>query len=71
MLPLRVFRSPVVAAGTFLAFFLGTAMIAAVVYVPLHAQTVQGYSPATAGALLLPLTGGVLVASLVAGNLIT
>ncbi len=71
VLPLRVMRSRIVAAGVGLSFITGAAMIAAVVHAPLFTQTVQGHSAATAGALLLPLTGGVLVANLAGGNLIT
>ncbi|MDP9443042.1 MAG: MFS transporter [Actinomycetota bacterium] len=71
VLPLRMFRSPIVAAGIALSFVTGAAMLAAVVYAPLYAQTVQGRSGATAGALLLPLTGGVLLANITGGSLIT
>ncbi|NYH80776.1 EmrB/QacA subfamily drug resistance transporter [Actinopolyspora biskrensis] len=71
VLPLRVLRSPVVAAAVGLSFISGAVMIAAVVHAPLYAQTVQERSAASAGLLLLPLTGGVLVANLAGGNLIT
>ncbi|WP_258175312.1 MFS transporter [Actinopolyspora mortivallis] len=71
VLPLSVLRSPVVAAAIGLSFISGGVMIAAVVYAPLYAQTVQEQSAASSGLLLLPLTGGVLVANLGGGNLIT
>lgn len=71
VLPLRVLRSPVVAAAVGLSFISGAVMIATVVHAPLYAQTVQEQSAAAAGLLLLPLTGGVLVANLAGGNLIT
>jgi EmrB/QacA subfamily drug resistance transporter len=71
VLPLRILRSRIVAAALALSFIIGAAMLAVTVYVPLYAQTVQGRPAAAAGALLLPLTVGVLVASTVAGNLIT
>jgi EmrB/QacA subfamily drug resistance transporter len=71
VLPLRILRSRIVAAAIALSFLIGAAMLAVTVYVPLYAQTVQGRPAAAAGALFLPLTIGVLVASTVAGNLIT
>lgn len=71
VLPLRIFRSRIIAAAIALSFATGAAMLAAIVYAPLYAQTVQGRSAAAAGALLLPLTAAVLLASIAGGSLIT
>lgn len=71
VLPLRIFRSPIIAAAIILSFISGAAMLVAIVYAPLYAQTVQGRSAAAAGALLLPLTGAVLIANIAGGALIT
>lgn len=71
VLPLRILRSRIVAVAIALSFLIGAAMVAVTVYAPLYAQTVQGLSATGAGALLLPLTIGALVASTIAGNLIT
>lgn len=71
VLPLRIFRSRIIAASIALSFVVGAEMLATIVYAPLYAQTAQGRSAAAAGALLLPLTGGVMLASVVGGSLIT
>lgn len=71
VLPLRMLRSRIVAAAIALSFITGAAMLTAIVYTPLYAQTVHGRSPTAAGTLLLPLTAAVLVASIAGGSLIT
>lgn len=54
MMPLSVFRSRTFAGANLLTFFLYAALGATLYYVPFDLQQVQGYSPAAAGAALLP-----------------
>jgi hypothetical protein len=54
-----------------IGFLLGFAMFGAISYLPLFQQVVQGASATNSGLLLLPMMAGLLVTSLVAGQLIT
>jgi EmrB/QacA subfamily drug resistance transporter len=71
LLPLRLFRDPVIRVSTGLSFLLGMAMFGAMTFLPLFLQVVTGASPTTSGLLLLPMMGGVLTASTLSGRLTT
>jgi EmrB/QacA subfamily drug resistance transporter len=71
VLPLRIFRSPVVVVTTILAFLIGMAMFGALVFMPVYLQVVRGSSPTTSGLQLSPLMFGMIVTSVVSGRLIT
>jgi MFS family permease len=47
------------------------AMFGAIVFVPFYLQLAQGVSPTDSGLLLLPFMGGLLVMSILSGNLVT
>jgi EmrB/QacA subfamily drug resistance transporter len=68
LLPLRLFRRSVFAIGSAQSFIIGMGMFGGLVSIPLYLQIVKGASPTKAGLLLLPLVGGIMVASLVAGQ---
>jgi EmrB/QacA subfamily drug resistance transporter len=69
VLPLRVFRSASVSAGTALVTLGFYALFGAFFYLTLYLQQVHGMGPVEAGVRLLPLTAMVIVASPVAGAL--
>jgi hypothetical protein len=46
-------------------------MFAAIIFIPIYLQLVDGVSPALSGVLLLPLMGGMLVTSIGSGQLVT
>jgi EmrB/QacA subfamily drug resistance transporter len=69
LLPLRLFRDPVIRVSVILSFLLGTAMFGAMTFLPLFLQVVTGASPTRSGLLLLPMMGGVLTGSTLSGRL--
>jgi Na+/melibiose symporter-like transporter len=54
-----------------IGFLAGFAMFGAISFLPLFQQKVQGASATNSGLLLLPMMGGLLVTSLIAGQTIT
>jgi EmrB/QacA subfamily drug resistance transporter len=71
ILPLKLFRDPVISVVSVTLFFASLAFFAAIVYVPLFLQVVKGVGATNSGLLLVPMMAGVLVATLVSGRLIT
>jgi EmrB/QacA subfamily drug resistance transporter len=71
ILPLEVFRIRNFTVSSAVGFIVGFALFGAVTYLPLYLQIVKGDSPTQSGLFLTPLMGGVLVTSIVSGNLIT
>ena len=54
-----------------IGFIMGLALFGAVTFLPLYLQVVKGHSPTASGLQLLPMMGGVLVTSILSGNLIS
>jgi len=71
LLPLRLFRGRTFGIGSLLNFVLGMGMFGGLAALPLYLQIVKGMSPTEAGLLLLPLTFGIMVGSVVAGQVIS
>ena len=71
LIPLRLFRESVISVSTSLSFVLGVVMMGSMTFLPLFLQVVIGATPTTSGLLLLPMMGGVLVGSTLAGRLTT
>src|SRR4051794_10159894 len=71
ILSLGLFRNRNFTLVSLMGFLLGFAMFGAINFLPLYQQTVQGASATNSGLLLLPMMGGMLVVSLVAGQTIT
>ena len=71
ILPLHVFRNRNFSLVTALSFLAGLAMFGAITFLPLYQQTVQGASPTISGLLLTPMMVGVMITSLIAGQLTT
>lgn len=70
MMPLFLFRSKPFSGTNLLTFFLYAALAAAFFFFPFNLQSVQGYSPAAAGAALLPFTLILFALSRWAGGLV-
>jgi EmrB/QacA subfamily drug resistance transporter len=68
LLPLRLFRSRTFSVASAQVAIIGMAMFGGLSVLPLYLQIVKGASPARSGLLLLPLVGGLMVASLAAGQ---
>ena len=71
ILPLRLFADRNFSVSSAMSFLVGFAMFGAVTFLPLYQQTVQGASATNSGELLMPMLAGMLVTSLVAGQLTT
>jgi EmrB/QacA subfamily drug resistance transporter len=71
LLPLRLFRGKTFGIGSVLNFVLGMAMFGGMISLPLYMQIVKGESPTRAGLLLLPMTLGIMSASVISGQAIS
>ncbi len=71
VLPPRLFRNRVFAVTSLVGLIIGFALFGAVTYLPLFLQVVKGASPTRSGLQLVPLMLGLLVTSILSGQLIT
>ncbi|GAA0709890.1 MFS transporter [Dactylosporangium roseum] len=71
ILPPRLFKRATFTLANTATFVLGFAMFGSIIYVPLYLQIVRGATPTSSGLLMLPMMGGVIVTSIVAGRLIS
>jgi EmrB/QacA subfamily drug resistance transporter len=69
--PPRVFANSIVRSGLGMTFFVTATMFAAIIYIPVYLQLVDGLSATRSGVLLLPLMGGMLTTSIISGRLVT
>ncbi|MEA2273717.1 MAG: hypothetical protein QOI98_2425, partial [Solirubrobacteraceae bacterium] len=70
ILPPGLFRDRVFSVTSAVGFVVGFAMFGALTYLPLYQQVVRGQSPTSSGLQLFPLMLGLLVASIVSGQVI-
>src|SRR5690606_5654359 len=70
-IPLRLFRIRTFSLGSAVSFIVGAAMFGAVTYIPTFLQVANGASASNSGLLLVPIMGGLLTASIVAGQIIS
>jgi EmrB/QacA subfamily drug resistance transporter len=70
LLPLRLFRIPTFAIGSLSGLVIGMAMFGGLASLPLYLQIVKGQTPTMAGLSLLPLTLGIMIGSILSGQLI-
>jgi EmrB/QacA subfamily drug resistance transporter len=71
ILPLSLFRNHTFSVTSAVGFIVGFALFGAVTYLPLYLQVTKGSSPTASGLQLAPLMAGVLVTSILSGQLIT
>src|SRR5437879_2725419 len=71
ILPLSLFRNRTFAVTSAIGFIVGFALFGAITYLPLYLQVTKGSSPTVSGLQLVPLMAGVLVTSILSGQLIT
>ncbi|MGH4025802.1 MAG: MDR family MFS transporter, partial [Pseudonocardiaceae bacterium] len=69
LLPLRLFRGRVFRVASAAGLIIGMGMFGGFILIPLYLQIVKGASPTEAGLLLLPLMAGIMVASVVSGQI--
>ncbi|HEU4721495.1 MAG TPA: MDR family MFS transporter, partial [Gemmatimonadaceae bacterium] len=71
VLPLRLFANRAFTVTSLVALVVGFAMFGSVTYLPLFLQVVKGSTPTASGMEMLPMMGGMLVSSIVSGQVIS
>jgi EmrB/QacA subfamily drug resistance transporter len=71
ILPLSLFRNRTFAVTSAVGFVVGLALFGAVTYLPVYLQIVKGVSPTRSGLQLTPLMLGLLITSILSGQLIS
>ncbi len=71
VIPLTLFANAVFGAASAIGFVVGFAMFGAMTFLPLFLQDVKGVSPIQSGVRLFPMMGGLLVASIGSGQLVS
>src|SRR5262249_55179274 len=71
LIPLSLLRRPTIWRSDALAAFHGAALVSLITFLPIYLEVVRGLSPAATGLLLVPLTIGIGVGSLLTGRLVS
>lgn len=71
LIPLKLFKSATFSMATILGVLVGFGMFGALSTIPLYLQIVKGSSPTESGLQLLPLILGLMISSIVSGQLIS
>jgi EmrB/QacA subfamily drug resistance transporter len=71
VLPPRLFRNRVFGTCAAVGFVVGFAMFGSITYLPLYLQQVQGASPTGSGLRMVPMMVGLLLTSVVSGQVIS
>jgi EmrB/QacA subfamily drug resistance transporter len=71
LLPLRLFRSVPLSAGTVLVILLMFALFGAMFFMTFYLENVHGLDPVSTGLRLLPMTGMLIIGSPIAGAVLT
>ncbi|WP_405583712.1 MDR family MFS transporter [Streptomyces sp. NBC_01190] len=69
LLPMRLFHNGVFAIGSAQSAIIGIGMFGGITLLPLYLQLVKGNSPTKAGLLTLPLVLGIMILSMVSGQI--
>ncbi len=70
IIPIRLFHNSTFSMATVLGFLVGFAMFGAMLTLPLYLQLVTGLSPTESGFATLPMVGGLMIASIVSGQIV-
>jgi EmrB/QacA subfamily drug resistance transporter len=71
VLPPRLFGDRTFAVTSIVGLIVGFAMFGSITYFPVFLQVVKGVSPTASGMQMLPMMGGMLVTSMISGQLIS
>jgi EmrB/QacA subfamily drug resistance transporter len=71
LIPPRLFRQPSIWRSDAMAACHGAALVSLITFLPIYLRAARGASPAETGLMLLPLTFGIGLGSLVTGQLVT
>ena len=70
LIPLKLFKNSTFRMATIIGVLVGFGMFGAMMTIPLYLQLVQGATPTESGFLMLPMILGLMIASIVSGQLI-
>jgi EmrB/QacA subfamily drug resistance transporter len=70
LIPLKLFRNSTFSVATVLGVLVGFGMFGAMMTMPLYLQLVNGATPTEAGLLMVPMILGLMIASIVSGQVI-
>src|SRR5581483_7283539 len=71
ILPLSLFRNRIFVVSSAVGFIIGIALFGALTFLPLFLQVVRGRNPTSSGLQLTPMMAGLLVTSIVGGQIIS
>jgi EmrB/QacA subfamily drug resistance transporter len=71
LIPLKLFKNATFRMATILGLLVGFGMFGAMMTIPLYLQLVNGANPTEAGFLTLPMIGGLMISSIVSGQIIS
>lgn len=71
IIPLRIFKNVIFAQGVLISMVVGAAMFGGISLLPQYFQVVRGASPTKAGFLMLPMVAGLMLGSILAGQMIS
>src|SRR4051812_27804956 len=71
VLPPRLFANPSFSITSIVGLIVGFAMFGSITYFPVFLQVVRGVSPTASGMEMLPMMGGMLITSMLSGQLIS
>ena len=71
IIPMRFFKNPTFTFAVIASLAVGTAMFGTSVFLAQYMQLARGATPTQSGLLTLPMIGGLLIASIVSGQLIS
>lgn len=71
ILPLDLFKNSIFTVSMISLFLVGLGMFGAILYIPLFAQSVLGVSATDSGTILTPLMLGLIISSIITGQLIS
>src|SRR6266702_2482529 len=71
LIPLRMFKNKTFSLTSIVGLITGMGMFGVIVSLPLYLQIVKGASPTKSGLLTVPLVAGIMIGSVVAGQMIS
>ena len=71
VVPLRLFNNRTFVVSIAIGLIVGFALFGSVTYLPLFLQVVKGDSPTASGLRMIPMMGGMLVSSIISGQVIS
>ena len=71
LIPIKLFHSPTFSMATVLGVLVGFGMFGAMMSIPLYLQLVNGATPTEAGLLMVPMIVGLMISSIVSGQIIS